>query len=245
MLLCISHRLGCRYFLGDFIDEKYKPRFHAKMNWLNTDWERGPEGLIYFAPESMLTRDGRRVMWAWIITNDDYSQTGIQSLPRELELPADGVLRIKPLRELESLRYDETIKENITVTSGDDYHLDTITGAAVELKVVFTTPQAKSFGVKLSGDENTQDALHIKAGTGCESIGIGNLEVPFELKDGEDLTLRVFIDKKLVEVFVNDRQAAVVDCQYSSSDTNISFFTDDAPVNVKEIKTWKMKSIYK
>ncbi|RKY51235.1 MAG: hypothetical protein DRP89_09195, partial [Candidatus Neomarinimicrobiota bacterium] len=37
MLLCISHRLGCRYFLGDFKDEKYLPDFHAKMNWVNMD----------------------------------------------------------------------------------------------------------------------------------------------------------------------------------------------------------------
>ena len=31
MLLCISHSLGCRYFLGDFKDEKYIPDYHAKM----------------------------------------------------------------------------------------------------------------------------------------------------------------------------------------------------------------------
>ena len=32
MLLCISHRLGCRYFLGDFKDEKYLPEFHAEVH---------------------------------------------------------------------------------------------------------------------------------------------------------------------------------------------------------------------
>jgi len=33
MLLCISHPLGCRYYLGDFKDEKYLPESHAMMNW--------------------------------------------------------------------------------------------------------------------------------------------------------------------------------------------------------------------
>ena len=33
MLLCISHRLGCRYYLGDFKDEKYLPEFQAMMSW--------------------------------------------------------------------------------------------------------------------------------------------------------------------------------------------------------------------
>ena len=90
MLLCISHTLGCRYYLGEWKNEKFTPDFHARMNW---------HGWDFFAPESVLTPDGRRVMWAWC--NLGTPQSGIQSLPRELSLPADGMLRIKPLRELE------------------------------------------------------------------------------------------------------------------------------------------------
>ncbi|MEZ6077346.1 MAG: hypothetical protein R3C56_17250 [Pirellulaceae bacterium] len=29
MLLCISHTLGCRYYLGQWKDEKFNPEFHA------------------------------------------------------------------------------------------------------------------------------------------------------------------------------------------------------------------------
>ena len=243
MLLCISHRLGCRYFLGDFVEEKYLPDFHAKMNWINTDWEREQQELVYFAPESMLTRDGRRVMWAWIIA-DKLSPTGIQSLPRELELPADGVLRIKPLRELKSLRYDERVQNDIAIKSRSEYHVSPISGNAVELKATFIAPFPKSFGVNLLGDEDTNDALRVTAGSDRKTIGIGPIEPPFELKDGEDLTVRVFIDKRLAEVFVNDRQAAVVAFDRLRKHTHISLFADDAPVTVKEVKTWKMKSIW-
>jgi len=110
MLLCISHGMGCRYYLGDFKDEKYLPEFHAMMNFQRST--RGGYG-FFFAPESLLTKDGRRVMWAWLMELG--VPTSGQSLPRELELPADGVLRIKPLRELAGLRYDEKNEKNITV----------------------------------------------------------------------------------------------------------------------------------
>ena len=50
-------------------------------------------------------------MWSWC--NLPGVQSGIQSLPRELSLPQDGVLRIKPLRELETLRAAETVEPNI------------------------------------------------------------------------------------------------------------------------------------
>jgi len=113
MLLCISHQLGCRYYLGDFKDEKYLPEFHALMSW---------NGRHFFAPESILTPDGRRVMWAWLI-GAPINPTGVQSLPRELELPEDGVLRIRPLRELEKLRCDVKTETGIAVKAGGSYQL--------------------------------------------------------------------------------------------------------------------------
>ena len=44
---------------------------------------------------------------------------------------------------------------------------------------------------------------------GGEAFAMGSIKVPFELAKGEDLNLRVFLDKGMVEVLVNDRQAAV------------------------------------
>ena len=47
---------GLAITLGDFKDEKFLPEHHAMMNWWGWD---------FFAPESLLTADGRRVMWSW------------------------------------------------------------------------------------------------------------------------------------------------------------------------------------
>ena len=69
MLLCISHHLGCRYYIGDWDAEaeQFVPARHGRMNW-----RRESQSLFgmaswrvdFFAPESVLTPDGRRVMWA-------------------------------------------------------------------------------------------------------------------------------------------------------------------------------------
>jgi len=237
MLLCISHRLGCRYFLGDFTDEKYLPESHALMNWNSHD-----EALTYFAPESLKTKDGRRVMWAWMIT--DASPTGIQSLPRELELPDDGVLRIRPLKELETLRYDKQTINDITIESESVFMLSQITGNAIELEVIFKAPLPEEFGITLLGNETGQDGISITAGAEKNTLGIGSIDPPFKLKDGEDLKLRVFIDKNLVEVFANDRQAAAFAHDKIRENPNISLFTHDRELVVKEMKAWKMKSTY-
>jgi beta-fructofuranosidase len=87
--------------------------------------------------------------------------------------------------------------------------------------------------------------MSIVAGAEMKKLMVGNLDPEFALKKDEDLTLRIFIDKNLVEVFANDRQAAVYPHKHFRDNPNISLFTKDSDLVVKEMKTWKMKSIYK
>jgi len=231
MLLCISHRMGCRYYLGDFKEEKYLPEFHAMMNW--KDWN-------FFAPESLLTPDGRRVMWAWCRLEG--AQTAIQSLPRELSLPTDGVLRIKPLRELQKLRYDEKNEGNIIVKSDSSVILKSIYGDTVELSVIIEPTGAKEYGVSVFCDKDSR-GFPVTIRPESKILAMGEIKPPFELKKGEDLNLRIFLDKSMVEVFVNDRQAAVYMHQHDKENVGISLFSKGGDITAK-VKGWKMKSIY-
>ena len=75
---------------------------------------------------------------------------------------------------------------------------------------------------------------------------MGNLDATFELKKGEDLTLRIFIDKNLVEVFANDRQeVSYAHKQNIRKNPNISLFAEGSDLKVKKVTAWKMKSIWK
>jgi len=235
MLLCISHSKGARYYLGDFKDEKYLPGFHAMMSFGNNQ---------FFAPESVLMRDGRRVMWAWLL-NMPIAPTGVQSLPRELELPADGVLRIRPLGELSKLRYDARIRESLVVKDGATVAIDEASGDAVEMELTFAAPLPKEVGLKLLGDERGEGGMSIVAGAGRKALRVGSTEPPLELADGEDLTLRVFIDKNLVEVFANDRQAAVFAVRKPRAAPNVSLFAKGGDATVRSLKAWRLRSIYK
>lgn len=235
MLLCISHNLGCRYYLGDFKDEKFAPDFHARMSW---------NGNNYFAPESVLTKDGRRVMWAWIM-GLPIAPTGVQSLPRELELPKDGALRIRPLRELEDLRYAKQQEKGITVKSDAAYALKEVNGDALELELTVKAPVAKEFGLDVLCDKDGKNGLRIAVAGESKLLKVGKVEAPFELKKGEDLVLRVFIDKNLVEVFANDRQAAVAAAdRYAQEKTSVTLFSTAGDTVVTRVRSWKMKSIY-
>jgi len=254
MLLCISHGLGARYYLGDFKDGRFLPDHHALLNWARWD---------FFAPESLLTPDGRRVMWAWCtpwvndiqktsrtknfdnLLNPAVFQQGIQSLPRELSLPKDGVLRIKPLRELEGLRHERMSAENFTVKGDSVRLLDGIKGDTMELEVVIEAPTAREYGINLLCDEKGGSGFVIGTGAGSRTLSVGYINPPFELKENEDLTLRIFIDKSMIEVFANDRQAAVAWHEYLPENLNVSLFSKGGDLTVKKVTGWKMKSTLK
>jgi len=241
VLLCISHKLGCRYFIGDFKGEQFLPEQHGLMNWAKVE---------FFAPESLLTPDGRRVMWAWCAPRGarkklaDKIQTGIQSLPRELSLSDEGTLLIKPLRELKKLRSEQKTVTDLTVKSDSTHMLEGVSGDTMELELVLEAPSAKEFGIKLLCDQDGSNGLSISSGKGSKTLNVGYIQPPFELQEGEDLTLRIFIDKNMIEVFANDRQAALAWHDYDADDLYVSLFSKGGDLKVKKVSAWQMKSIY-
>ena len=264
MLLCISHPLGCRYYIGDWDAkaEQFVPQTHGRMNWRRDEqsiFGRPPWRVDFFAPESLLTPDGRRVMWAWLATlgmsDGKMNSKTIQSLPRELSLPEDGLLRIKPLRELETLRHAPTTLSDIVISDLTKEVLPTavpagkkiatLNGDAVEIRITIAHDQAvrKLFGVTLFAD-GKGGGLSILFRPETGTLRVGTAEAPFSIADlpaGEDVELRIFIDKYLVEVFANDRQAVVASHADYLNKPDFTAFTVGAPTTLKKVEIWKLR----
>lgn len=105
-------------------------------------------------------------------------------------------------------------------------------------------PSAKGFGIKVLYDKEAKKGFTIASGKGRKSLRVSYRNPPFELQEGEDLTLRIFIDKKRIEVFANDRQAAVAWHNYKPKDLHVSLFSKGGDLKVKRISAWNMKSIW-
>lgn len=234
MLLCISHNKGCRYYLGQWKGERFEPETHARMNWRATD---------FFAPESVLAADGRRVMWAWC--NLGKPQTAIQSLPRELSLPADGILRIAPLRELRSLRLNEEHEEGIALRSPAPYSLRRAFFDNSEWEIVFQPSSASRVGLTLPPKAGVKP-LPIMVDRTRGVLVAGEIEAPLAIQPGEEITLRVFVDRNMVEVFANDKQAVVVSFDSAGGEASrLNLHSEGGEAaTAASVKSWVMSSIY-
>ncbi len=272
MLLCISHAFGCRYYIGDFKEEKYLPESHNLMNW--EDVNKPYQDVLrtygtYFAPESVLTPDGRRVMWVWLFPSGERMQEGVQSLPRELELPEDQILRIKPLRELEALRYEEKGLAEIVLKNRVAYPLKEMSGDAVEFEIVFGPLETSyelnaaswfipnkggdttevghiphSYGIDVLCDEDGKNGVEIRLYPARKTLNIGGVAAPLDIPIDEETVLRVFIDKGIIEVFANDRQAMAYAHKRTHDQANHQLFSNQGSMPVKKVTAWKMQSAW-
>ena len=128
-------------------------------------------------------------------------------------------------------------------------------GDAFEVRITVdsTEIQRKRFGFQLFADENQEDNINAEVGnqglpimihpeTGM--LRIGTTEAPFAVTDlapGEDLDLRIFIDKYLVEVFVNDRQAALTAYMGYQAAGSFNVYTYGGATTLKKVEIWHLK----
>ena len=251
MLLCISHRLGARYYLGEWKGEQFHPTFHEKMSWVDNS---------FFAPESLLDDRGRRIMWAWIFDSPgfrmrtDYGWSGTMSLPRVLTLAADGTLRMNPPEEIARLRYHGKKQENLAVNADAELAVDGMGGDSFELDLEMSSRDARQFGIKVAcspgGEEQTliyYDAVEkkLKVDTTRSSLGETPRTVeggPFALPAGEPLKLRVFVDKSVVEVFANEGRQAVMRRIYPSrpDSRGVRIYSNGGAASVATLETWDL-----
>jgi len=102
---------------------------------------------------------------------------------------------------------------------------------------------------RLDGEEQTRvdyDAVEkrLKIDTTKSSLRDGPKGIeagPLELKAGEPLELRVFVDKSVVEVFANGRQAVMRRIYPSRADSvGVRLFSNGGPASVTPLEAWEM-----
>ena len=191
------------------------------------------------------------------------------SLPRMLSLNEEGTVRIEPIEELKELRMRGKKRENIRLVDGSPVTLDDVRGNCLELDMTIEPGDAESFGVKVAcspgGEEQT--SIECDFSSKCLNIDVSksgqddikhrtflpfvikseeNPEVkvqtaPFELKNGEKLRLRIFIDRSIIEVFANARQCVTQRIYPSREDSlGVVLFSKGGNAEVERLRVWQM-----
>lgn len=253
VLVCISHRLGCRYYVGDWKDEQFYPEYHEMMTFADNE---------YFAPESYTDGQGRRILFTWVFdgrteeVRNGSGWSGTMGLPRVLELGSDSRLIMTPVEELERLRYNGKSLADVVVPAGGEVEVefDAVEPNAVELEVEFAPGGTGEYGVRVcaSPDREEETVIGYDAEAGTLGIDTGRSGLGQEKKaveaaalvlgEGEGLKLRIFVDRSIVEVFANDGRLVLSRRVYPEREdsSGIFLFAQGSEVRAADVRTWDM-----
>ena len=201
-------------------------------------WTRGLYGTNAFTDEK-----GRRILLGWICGfKPKRGWNGCMSLPRVLTLDDDNRLIQTPAPELQTLR-GQHYKIGRCDLSSESRRLD-VRGDTLEIIAKFQSGDAEAFGLKVRESESGEEAVALRYSDG--SLNVAGTDVPVTL-DGpvKELKLHIFLDKSVVEVFINGGITAVTRVEYpGENDLGVSVFAENGKATLKSVEAWEMNPIW-
>ena len=175
-----------------------------------SDFQHLDYGFDFYAPQTMLTPGGRRVMCGWMGLPDEVDQPSsdngwVHQLTAMRELTVkDGKLNQWPIKEIEQLAQAE---QSIELTA-ERYDLET---KSFDLSV------SLEWGSELRLFENDEQALVLKADSDNQRLVMDRSKTLNRATDtirelpliSDRIDLRILADNSSIEVFVNDGQAVM------------------------------------
>ena len=252
LMVFISHNRGCQYYIGRYENDHFYPESHGRMTW---------EDRTYFAPECLIDGQGRQILWVWLLDNlpndhTTYGWSGVYGLPRSLWLAEDGTLGIAPVDELKALRRNPKTWTDIHLQEGATRTFTDLPGDDCEMELTIDPANAPLFtlAVLVSDDGSEKTVIHYDAQAEClvfdgtqsgiTALGMDNHvlveRAPFKLKPGENLHLRVYVDRSVIEVYANDRQAICRRSYPRKQGKGIQLGTKGASVTCQQFNLWEI-----
>ena len=178
-------------------------------------------GIDFYAPQTILTGDGRRIMIGWLqnwdtcgIRRDDFPWFGQMSFPRELSIQNDRLIQ-KPIAEIVNY-YDKKVSRQ-DVHISDRCTIPGIEGHCIDMTVkVKNTGEGKSYrkfeirfadnGKFYSTIEFDPEKSIVKTDrkfSGSRRAVVHQRRCRVSDNNGE-ITLRLILDRYSMELFIND-----------------------------------------
>ena len=201
-------------------------------------------GIDFYATQTLLAPDGRRIMIAWMQNWDTLAIASLKApwfgqmtVPRELSVK-DGRLYQWPVRELDALRSGHVSYQNVDFEG--ELTLEGIRGRKVDVTITLRPGDEaqiyKKFAVWFGQDDTYHTAVSFRpyesilkidrkfSGSRRAIIHQRRCKVP---QNGGNITFRMILDRFSVEIFVNQGAQTMSATMYTDQSADgFKFFAD-------------------
>ncbi|TWE05198.1 beta-fructofuranosidase [Neobacillus bataviensis] len=220
------------YVLGEPLDVRTRTLTHGSFQELD-------RGFDFYAPQTMLAPDGRRILVGWMglpemdYPTDKNGWAHCLTLPRELSIRGSKLIQ-QPVKELQGLRKQQHKIKDVLFDEKKVY--EHFNGTSFEMICEFENFDAEVFGVEFRAGTKEKtilkyDALQKKVILDRTFSGepVGE-QYGTERKcsvDGSKIKLHLFADISSVEIFINDGEEVFTSRIFPGADSKeIRFFAE-------------------
>ena len=211
-----------------------------------TDFTSQHRGVVDHSAEYYATNtihDGRRlILLAWIRGfPEGRGWNGCLALPRALGLDTDGSLLQQPIEETRALRVSETTIEKAKLR-GDRILIQDLPVRNMELELVVSLPPGSHATLGLADQTESVFSLDFDQATGV--LRVGGLAVPLSSGAARaELSLRLFVDRSVVELFVNGGRQCVTRVSEKLLSANRVAIEMSGGASIKSLRCWEMSPL--
>ena len=212
------------------------------------------DGGHYYAFNPNMTDDKgtgggkRQLLHAWVTgprtpAKGVPSWQGASAIPRVLTLAGRRIWQ-EPVPEIQKLRgkhysFGDLNKKGL---------LKDIKSDTLELRAAFSPGNAKSFGIKLCVSPDGKKFTRIYFDANSRTFGVDGQAIrrgsqQSYLKPGRDVTMRIFLDRSIVEIYVNGN-ARTVRTFPAADALGLEIFSEGGEAKLKSLDVWEMKSMW-
>ena len=242
------------YVSGAFQDEHFYPRTQGKL----------VHGGYLYAPQVLYDDQGRYLMWGWLMEGRSKSLlqeagwAGVMSLPIIVAPLPEGGLSLEPTPELATLREKHWHYDGLELNEGMNFLHEDIRDDRLEMLAEFEPGQHCEFGFRLRCSPDGQEQTRLVYQSASRQVSIereqssmnpevdhGNCSVAVEAAASEVLKLHIFLDRSVVEVFVNGRCYLASRIYPQRRDSlGLELFARSGRVRVRSLDIWRLGSIW-
>jgi|SRR5690625_5180306 len=227
------------YVIGDKLDLSHKRFNHG-------DFQELDRGFDFYAAQTMLNPEGRRIVIGWMglpdmeYPTDKNGWAHCLTLPRELSIKK-GKLIQKPVIETHTLRQKEYHFQDAIFDEIKSY--EGFSGDTYELISEFENGNASEFGIELRAGKEEKTVIKYNAITKKVILDRSLSGKPVGLDYGterscamnaDQIKFHVFVDRSSVEIFVNDGEEVFTARIFpDQTSQDIRFFVKNGSINIK------------
>jgi beta-fructofuranosidase len=227
VLLLSTHR-QVEYYIGDF--DADAGRFHAQTAGLLDGSDQ------FYATNLLRDAQQRQICFGWIrgfAPNRGWN--GCLALPRVLWLDAYGCLCQRPVPEVNRLHAAAYHAAEIPLTT---YALADFQGDALDLQARLTCEPQATCGIHLTPDDEQAEPIVFTCTP--QEIRLNDKWLPFQREAEAEVDLRMFLDRSVVEVFINSQASLTLVLQPPVSSYRVELFAENGRATLRQLDVWTM-----